>query len=50
MIKEKTNKRGVDVILDIVCGEYVQRNLNSLNEDGRCIIIALMGGPKVNNY
>nr|QGJ83583.1 quinone oxidoreductase [Opalinidae sp.] len=47
-ILEKTKNRGVDVILDIVCGEYVQRNIKSLNEDGRLIIIALLGGPKAN--
>lgn len=50
VIAEKTNKKGVDVILDIICGDYVQRNIKSMNEDGRMVIIALQHGPKVYLY
>lgn len=46
VIAETTEKKGVDVILDMICGDYVQRNIKSLNEDGRLVIIALMHGPK----
>ena len=42
-----TSGRGVDVILDMVAGSYVPRNLKCLNLDGRLIIIAVQGGIKV---
>ena len=38
---------GVDLILDMVGGEYIQRNLNSLADDGRLVQIAFLQGPKV---
>jgi len=41
-----TDGRGVDVILDMVAGEYVNRNLECLADDGRAVIIALLGGAK----
>ncbi len=44
VIKDKTNGKGVDVILDMVGGDYVQRELNSLAEDGRLIFINTMKG------
>lgn len=37
-------KTGVDVILDNIGGSYFQRNLDSLNVDGRLFIIGFMGG------
>jgi putative PIG3 family NAD(P)H quinone oxidoreductase len=37
---------GVDVILDIVGGEYLQRNLDCLRLNGRLVQIGLLGGPK----
>lgn len=43
-IKEETEGKGVDVILDNVGGPYFQKNLNSLNVDGRLFIIGFMGG------
>ncbi|MBX7491656.1 NAD(P)H-quinone oxidoreductase [Qipengyuania sp. 1NDW9] len=47
---EKTNEftggKGVDVILDMVSGDYVQRNLDCLAEDGRHVTIAVLGGLK----
>uniref|UniRef100_A0ACD5ZBS6 Uncharacterized protein n=1 Tax=Avena sativa TaxID=4498 RepID=A0ACD5ZBS6_AVESA len=43
-IKEETNGKGVDVILDNMGGSYLQRNLNSLAVDGRLFIIGFMGG------
>ena len=36
---------GADVVLDMVGGPYVQKNLNVLNERGRCVIIAFLQGP-----
>ena len=37
---------GVDVILDMVGGDYIQRNLKSLADDGRLVQIAFLQGPK----
>lgn len=45
-INKITNNEGVDVILDMVAGSYVPRNLKCLNVDGRLIIIAVQGGFK----
>ena len=36
---------GADVILDMVGGPYVQKNLNLLNDHGRCVMIAFLQGP-----
>ena len=44
--KEVTGGRGVDVILDMVGGEYVDRELKALADDGRIVIIAFLGGAK----
>ncbi|XXG70454.1 hypothetical protein AAC387_Pa06g3212 [Persea americana] len=43
-VKEETGGKGVDVILDNVGGPYFQRNLNSLNINGRLFIIGFQGG------
>jgi NADPH2:quinone reductase len=40
-------KGGVDVILDMVGGPYVQKNLDCLKMDGRCVQIAFLQGPQV---
>jgi NADPH2:quinone reductase len=45
-LRDLTAGRGVDVILDIVGGEYVARNLDSLAVDGRLVQIAVIGGAK----
>ena len=39
-----TGQRGVDVILDMVAGDYVERGVQCLAEDGRLVIIAVQGG------
>jgi NADPH:quinone reductase len=44
VIRTLTNKRGVDVVLDMVAGDYVNRELQCLAEEGRIAIIALLGG------
>ncbi len=43
-----TNGKGVDVVLDMVAGDYVAREVDCLAEDGRLVIIALQGGTKGN--
>jgi putative PIG3 family NAD(P)H quinone oxidoreductase len=46
VVRELTGGRGVDVILDIVGGEYLQRNLDSLALEGRLVHIGQLGGAK----
>jgi len=41
-----THGKGVDVVLDMVAGDYVSREVDCLAEDGRLVIIALQGGIK----
>lgn len=41
-----TGERGADVILDMVAGPYVPRELECLADDGRLVIIALQGGTR----
>jgi putative PIG3 family NAD(P)H quinone oxidoreductase len=43
-VRKATDGRGADVILDMVSGDYVQRNLDCLAEDGRHVTIAVLGG------
>ena len=47
MIKEVG---GVDVVLDMVGGDYAQKNINSLRPDGRLVIIGFLGGPKTADF
>ena len=41
-----TNGKGVDVILDMVLGDYLDRNIQVAAEDGRIVIIAGLGGSR----
>ena len=43
-VRELTGGRGVDLILDIMGGSYLSRNLAALAVDGRLVQIGLMGG------
>jgi len=43
-VKAFTNGKGVNVILDMVAGPYVGREINCLADDGRIVIIANQGG------
>jgi len=45
-VKTATGGRGADVILDIVGGDYLARNLDAAAEDGRVVQIATQLGPK----
>jgi NADPH2:quinone reductase len=44
--KRLTGGRGVDVVLDMVAGEYIGRELECLADDGRIAVIAVQGGTK----
>jgi NADPH:quinone reductase len=46
IVKDATGGRGVDVILDMVGGDYVQRNINVLAVEGRIVSIAFLHGAK----
>ena len=45
-IKTMTEGKGVDVILDMIGGDYFPRNIKCLAEDGRLVQIAMQNGPK----
>lgn len=47
VVKEKTGGRGVDLILDMVGGDYVARNIDALAVEGRQVSIAFLKGSKV---
>jgi putative PIG3 family NAD(P)H quinone oxidoreductase len=44
VIKQATGKRGVDVVLDMVGGDYVRRDIEILAQGGRHVSIAVQGG------
>jgi len=46
VVKAETDNRGVDLILDIIAGSYVSRNLEAAAVDGRIVVIGLLGGPR----
>jgi NADPH2:quinone reductase len=43
-VKRITNGKGADVVLDMVAGDYVPREIDCMAEDGRLVIIAVQGG------
>ena len=47
VVKEETGGRGADVILDMVGGEYVARNIRAAARDGRIANIAFLRGSRV---
>ena len=44
VVKAATGGKGADVILDMVAGDYVAREIDCLADDGRLVVIALLGG------
>jgi len=46
IVQEKTNGKGVDVILDLVGASYFESNLQSLASKGRLMLVGLVGGRK----
>jgi NADPH2:quinone reductase len=49
-IARLTDGAGVDVVLDMVGGPYAAANLRSLAKGGRLVLIAFLGGPKVEKF
>lgn len=45
-VKAATDGKGADVVLDMVAGAYVAREVQCLADDGRIVIIAVQGGTK----
>jgi NADPH:quinone reductase len=45
-VRERLGGRGVEVVLDMVAGPYMQKNLDLLERDGRYVIIAFLQGSK----
>ena len=48
-VKELTNGKGVDFVLDFIGATYWNNNIDSLAIDGRMIILGFMGGVKLEN-
>jgi NADPH2:quinone reductase len=46
VLKEITDGQGIDVILDMVGGDYIAKNLKVLAMEGRIVFIAFLGGSK----
>jgi NADPH:quinone reductase-like Zn-dependent oxidoreductase len=46
VVRDETGGKGVDVILDMIGGDYVARNYVAAAEDGRIVQIATLGGAK----
>ena len=45
-VRDLTGGAGVNVVLDIVAGEYVPKNLDALAIEGRLVQIGVLGGPR----
>ncbi len=50
IIRDLTGGRGVDLVLDMVGGDYLPRNLECLAVEGRLVQIAVQRGPKVDGF
>ncbi|MGY3450045.1 NAD(P)H-quinone oxidoreductase [Bradyrhizobium sp. USDA 4353] len=48
VVKEATGGKGANVILDMVGGDYIERNYDAAATDGRIVQIAFLGSPKAN--
>lgn len=46
VVKQATDGKGVDVVLDMVGGDYIARDIKALAPDGRLVFIAFLGGSK----
>jgi len=46
VVREITNNQGVNVVLDMLAGDYTARNIQCLADDGRLVIIAMLNGSQ----
>ncbi|MGA2548721.1 MAG: NAD(P)H-quinone oxidoreductase [Burkholderiaceae bacterium] len=46
VVAQETANKGVDVVLDMIAGHYLRREIACLADDGRIALIALLGGAK----
>ena len=46
VVKSLTHGHGADVVLDMVAGDYVPREIKAMADGGRLVLIATLGGPK----
>ncbi|MES2260298.1 MAG: NAD(P)H-quinone oxidoreductase [Pseudomonadota bacterium] len=46
VVREQTDGRGVDVVLDIIGGDYIPRDIDCLAIDGRLALVAVLGGTE----
>ncbi len=46
VVRSLTGGKGANVIIDMVAGDYVNREINCLADDGRLVVIALLGGSR----
>ncbi len=46
VVKSLTGGKGANVVIDMVAGDYVNREIQCLADDGRIVVIALLGGSK----
>jgi NADPH:quinone reductase len=49
-IKEVTNGRGIDIVLDMVGGPYIEKNISLLRSEGRLLQIAFLQGSTVSDF
>ncbi|MDF9801121.1 tumor protein p53-inducible protein 3 [Catalinimonas alkaloidigena] len=47
VVNEQTDGKGVDVIIDFIAAPYFNSNINCLGMDGRLVLLAILGGVKV---
>ena len=45
-----TGEKGVDVIIDFIAANYFHQNIDSLATDGRLVLLATLGGGKIDNF
>ncbi len=48
VVNSLTNNKGINVVLDMVAGDYIGRNIKCLDNDGRIVVIGFQGGVKGN--
>lgn len=49
-VREYTDEKGVNVIIDFIAAPYFHQNIDSLATDGRLVLLATLGGGKVENF